>query len=63
MTPLDRGWPRGDTCQLMAFFKRESLELLRQRVDLAEVVEAHVELKRAGAAYKGLCRSSKLIQT
>jgi DNA primase len=47
----------------MAFFKRESLELLRQRVDLAEVVEAHVELKRAGAAYKGLCRSSKLIQT
>lgn len=39
----------------MVLFTKESIETLRQRVDLVEVVEQHVELKRAGAAYKGLC--------
>lgn len=39
----------------MAFFTKESLEALRQKVDLLEVVEPHVEMKRAGAVFKGLC--------
>ncbi len=39
----------------MPVFKQESLELLRRRVDLAEVVSSHVELKKAGGTYKGLC--------
>jgi DNA primase len=39
----------------MPIFSKESLETLRQRVDLVEVLSAHMDLKRAGAAYKGLC--------
>lgn len=39
----------------MAIFSKESLETLRQRVDLVELLESHIELKRAGAAYKALC--------
>ncbi len=39
----------------MALFTRDSLERLRSRVDLVDVISSHVELKRAGAAYKGLC--------
>lgn len=39
----------------MALFTKDSLERLRARVDLAEVISTHVELKKAGAAYKGLC--------
>lgn len=39
----------------MAIFSKESLETLRQRVNLIEVVESFVELKRTGAAYKALC--------
>lgn len=39
----------------MAIFSKESLETLRQRVDLVEVLSSHMELKRSGAAYKGLC--------
>ncbi|MCE2982404.1 MAG: DNA primase [Parachlamydia sp.] len=39
----------------MAIFKKDSLETLRQRVDLVEVLSSHVELKRSGASYKGLC--------
>ncbi len=39
----------------MAIFNKESLEALRQRVDLAEVLSSYIDLKRAGAAYKGLC--------
>lgn len=39
----------------MPLFTKESLENLRQRIDLVEVLTAHVDLKRAGAAYKGLC--------
>jgi DNA primase len=36
-------------------FTKESLELLRQRIDLAEVLSAHLSLQRSGAAYKALC--------
>lgn len=36
-------------------YKKESLELLRQRVDLAEVLQPHIKLQRAGSAYKALC--------
>jgi len=36
-------------------FTKESLEKLRERIDLIEVVSGHVELKRAGAAHKALC--------
>jgi len=39
----------------MALYSKESLDLLRERVDLAEVLSAHIDLKRAGAAYKALC--------
>ena len=39
----------------MAIYTRESLELLRQRVDAVDVISAHVDLKRGGATYKGLC--------
>lgn len=39
----------------MPLFTKESLETLRKRVDLFEVLSAHLELKRAGASYKALC--------
>jgi DNA primase len=39
----------------MAIFNKESLENLRRRVDLVEVLSSYVELKRSGSAYKGLC--------
>lgn len=39
----------------MGIFSRESLELLRSRVDLAEVLNPYVKLTKAGAAYKALC--------
>lgn len=39
----------------MAIFKKESLEALKQRVDLVEVLSSHLDLKRSGASYKGLC--------
>lgn len=39
----------------MAIYSKESLDTLKQRVDLIEVLSPHVELKRSGAAYKGLC--------
>lgn len=39
----------------MAIFSKESLETLRQRIDIVEVLSNHIELKRAGAAYKALC--------
>lgn len=39
----------------MRVYKKESLELLRQRIDLSEVISAHVQMHRAGAAYKALC--------
>ena len=39
----------------MTTFSKESLETLRQRVDLVDVLSAHMDLKKTGAAYKGLC--------
>jgi DNA primase len=39
----------------MTLFKRESLELLKSRIDLAEVISSHIKVNRAGAAYKALC--------
>lgn len=39
----------------MPLFTKESLELLRSRIDLAEVLSAHVDLKRHGGSYKALC--------
>lgn len=39
----------------MPIFKKESLESLRQRVDLIEVLSSHLEFKHSGASYKALC--------
>jgi DNA primase len=39
----------------MLIYKPESLELLRQRIDLVEVVSSYVPLKKAGGSYKGCC--------
>jgi DNA primase len=39
----------------MTIFTKDSLEMLRQRVDLPELIGSFIELKRAGAAYKALC--------
>lgn len=36
-------------------FSKESLENLRQRIDLVDVLSAHIDLKRAGASYKAPC--------
>lgn len=39
----------------MPIYTKESLENLRKKIDLVEVLEATIDLKRAGAAYKALC--------
>jgi len=39
----------------MGTFSRESLELLRSRIDLIEVLSPYVKMQRSGAAYKALC--------
>lgn len=39
----------------MGTFTRESLEALRTRIDLVEVLSPHLKLQRAGAAHKALC--------
>lgn len=39
----------------MGTFSRESLELLRSRIDLVEVLNPYVKLQKAGSAYKALC--------
>jgi len=39
----------------MPIYRKESLELLRQRVNLVEVMSSHIDLKGAGATYKALC--------
>lgn len=36
-------------------FSKESLELLRSRIDLVEVLSPYVKMQRAGAAHKALC--------
>lgn len=39
----------------MALYTTESLDTLRSKVDLVEVLSSHLQLKRSGATYKGLC--------
>lgn len=39
----------------MALFTKESLESLKQKVDVVDVISGHVDLKRAGTSYTGLC--------
>jgi len=39
----------------MSTFSRESLELLRSRIDLVEVLNPYMKLQRSGAAFKALC--------
>ncbi len=39
----------------MALFTKESLELLRSRIDLVEALSPYLQLKRQGAVYKALC--------
>lgn len=39
----------------MSLFTQDSLERLRAQVNLVDVVSSYVDLKKAGAAYKGLC--------
>lgn len=39
----------------MGVYTKKSLELLREKIDLIEVVSSYVNLKAAGSAYKGLC--------
>ncbi len=39
----------------MGTFSRTSLELLRSRIDLIEVLSPYLKLQRSGAAYKGIC--------
>lgn len=39
----------------MPLLTKESLETLRHRINLIDIVGSHIELKAAGSAYKGLC--------
>lgn len=39
----------------MGTFSRESLETLRSRIDLLEVLTPYLKMQRSGAAYKALC--------
>lgn len=39
----------------MPIYNKESLENLKQKVDLVEVLSSYIDFKRSGAAYKGLC--------
>src|SRR5579862_9389232 len=39
----------------MGTFSKDSLELLRSRIDLVEVLSPYLKLQRSGSAYKGLC--------
>ncbi len=39
----------------MGSFSKESLEQLRSRVDLVEVLNPYIKLQRSGASYKALC--------
>lgn len=39
----------------MGVYAKKSLELLREKIDLIEVVSSYVNLKAAGSAYKGIC--------
>jgi DNA primase len=39
----------------MALFQKDSLENLRHRIDLVEVLQDHLEMKAAGGSYKACC--------
>lgn len=39
----------------MPIYTKDSLDILRQRIDLTDVLGSHIELKRTGASYKALC--------
>lgn len=39
----------------MALYSKESLEALRQKIDLGEVISSYIKMQRSGASYKGLC--------
>lgn len=39
----------------MALYTKESLDRLRERVDLPELISSYIQLKRAGATFKALC--------
>lgn len=39
----------------MGIYTKESLEILRNKIDLVEVLSPYVELKRSGGSYKALC--------
>lgn len=39
----------------MPLYTKDSLEALRQRIDLVDVLDSHLDLKRSGASYKTLC--------
>lgn len=39
----------------MGVYTKKSLELLREKIDLIEVVSSYVNLKPAGSSYKGVC--------
>jgi len=39
----------------MALYTEESLDNLRSKIDLVELLSSHIQLKRAGASYKALC--------
>lgn len=39
----------------MSLYTKESLENLRNKIDLTEVLQSHIDLKGSGASYKALC--------
>lgn len=39
----------------MALYTKESLDSLRDKVNLVEVLSSYIQLKRTGGSYKGLC--------
>ena len=39
----------------MRSFKKDSLELLRSRIDLVEVLSPYVNFKKSGVYYKACC--------
>lgn len=39
----------------MPIFSKESLETLKQKIDLVDLLSSHIEMKRSGSSYKGLC--------
>lgn len=39
----------------MAIYSKESLEALRQKIDLVDLLSSHLDLKKFGASYKTLC--------